>query len=492
MKRTLFFFVLLIFSSAVLFSWGGEFDYLLGYNYESEDVNLFQAISTDIFTDAQTDYGYFYGDFTASFFHGISMDASSVFSNPLLTCEKKNDGMLPSYPSLMSGMDRFLLNLNELYYEYSFTDYTLRFGRFKLQKGSGNIYSPSDVLSSQSLFGIDGIPHREAIDGVLLQGFYDYFDMEVYFSPFTKMSFPTSNTMLKTLEGNFYLQAYATNFISQIDFTPIAVIPVKSEYSFQQDYPLDFHTSNFGVKFGFSWFDILWKVAYYRDHFHFQVPQKITQKYTKISTDTTLDGGITIPASSVIYESQSKLIIPSRNVITIDMQGNMTDSTIYYFEGALFIPEDVNTILSLEYNGLTQNDSIKVFKDPVIAKCLFGIEYSGDITGWIFEENEFTLGMELFNSLPEEYFTYSPGFDVFLRVNKDDFDLETLAAVAFTKINDEWKFGTSITGNLIYRGLDLVDVILSASWNYSDEKNHPFYLQKDILNKIAISAIGYF
>ncbi len=492
MKKPILMLFLFLSFFGIKFSWGGEFDYLLGFNYESKDINLFQAINADIFFDAQTDYGYFYAGVTGAFFHGITMNASSLLSNPLLTCEKQNEGMLPSYPSLALGMDRFLINIDEIYYEYDFTDYALKFGRFKLQKGSGNLYSPSDVLSSMTLFGTDAVPEKEAFDGLLLKGFFDDFDMEVYFSPFTKMSFPTSNTMLKTLEENFYLQAYATNFISQVDVPPTSVIPVSSTYEFQQDYPLDYHTTNYGIKFGFSWFDILWKVAYYRDHFHFQVPQKLKQNYTQIPTDTTLENGMVIPAGSVIYDSETELVIPSRNVITADLQGNLNDSTIYYFEGSLMIPESIETQTVFYYKTFEEKGKIKVFKDDLIAKFIFGLEYSGDITGWIFEEDEFSLGMELFNSLPGEFFTHSPGFDVSLRVNKGDFDLEALGAIAFTEINDEWKFGTSVTGRLIYKGLDLVDVILSASWNYSDEENHPFYLQKDILNKVSISAAGYF
>jgi len=494
LKKSLMVFVIQLMVITAIFSWGGDFEYKLGYNYESDDIDLFQTINTDVFFDAQTDFGYFYTDLTGSFFRGITMDATSFISNPLLTSAKKNDGFLPTYASLAMGEDRFLMNLNELYYEYAFLKFGLKLGRFKLQQGSGNLYSPSDLLSSRTIFGIDSTPSKGSVDGILFQGFFRNFDMELFFSPFTKMSFPTSNTMISTMEKNYYLQGYAASIIAAMESPAPAVVPVDFDYQFQQDYPLDYHSSNYGVRFGFTWYDILWKLSYYRDHFHFQVPEKIVQDYTRLSTVTTLDNGQTLPASSLIYETTVNLVIPSRHSFTADLQGSLNDSTIYYAEGSLLFPEDIQTVLRFHYPKYHYATTTHqpVFDKSLIFKGLAGLEYSGQLTGLGFKEDEMTVGAEVFNSLPEEFFSFSPGFDIFLRVNKGNFDFEGMGILAFTEIDDEYKPGTTVTGRLVYKGLDLMDVIVEGSWSHSKAEDHPFYMQKELLNKLSVGVEAFF
>ena len=479
--------------SCMLFSWGGEFEYNIGYNGKSEEVDVFQNFGLDIFFDAQTDYGYFFSDIEATFFHGISMDASAAFSNPLLYCERTNEGMLPTYTSLAFGMDRFLINLNEIYYEYALEDFVLRAGRFKLQKGSGNLYSPSDVLSSSSMMGIDSNPVKEPIDGLLLQGYFDDLDMELFFTPYTKMSFPTYNTYMNTLTSNGYLTGFAINTISAIDGPPTAVVPVSEQYAFEKDYPLSYHDMNYGVRLGFTFYDVLMKAGLYRDHFHFQVPTWIRQDYTRLSTTTTLDDGTLLPAGALIYDTKTELKIPSRVTLTLDGQGDLFDSTIYYFEGSAMMPESIETVIFFDYNDFYATSTVRdVFEKKLYFKGIAGIEYSGAITGLGLEEDEFNLGLEIFNSLAGEYFTCSPGFNTFLRVNKDDFDFTGALICAFSEIADDYKFGLMVNAGVTYMGLEGIDVLLDSTWGYSADEMHPFYIPDGFLNSISIGAIGYF
>ena len=492
MKRNIFF-ILLAILSCMVFSWGGEFEYNIGYNGKSEEINVFQNFGVDLFFDAQTDYGYFFSDIEASFFHGISMDASAAFSNPLLSCERTNEGMLPTYTSLVYGLDRFLINVNELYYEYAIEDYVIRMSRFKLQKGSGNLYSPSDVLTSSSMLGINSNPVKEAIDGLMLQAYFDDFDLEVFFSPFTKMSFPTYNTYRKTLVSNGYLTEWAVNTISAIDGPPTALIPLSEQYQFKKDFPLDHYDMNCGARFGFIFLDMLTKVAVYRDHFHFQVPTWVKQDYTSVSTQTILENGTLIPAGGLIYETKTEFEIPTRYTFTLDLQGDLVDSTIFYLEGSAIIPENIETILSFHYNDFYSSSTvIDVFDKLVYFKGLAGIEYSGAITGLGLEEDEFNLGVELFNSLEGEYFSYSPGFNTFLRINKNDYDFTGAVICAFPEVEEDYKFGVMVNAGLTYSGFAGFDIILDTSWGYSDEETHPFYIPDGILNSISIGAKGYF
>ncbi|GEM_PF-2235142 len=492
MKRV---FILLLFliASGVLFSWGGEFEYNIGYNGKSEEVDIFQNFGVDIYFDAQTDYGYFFSDVEATFFHGISMDASAAFSNPLLFCNRTNEGMLPTYMSLALGLDRFLININELYYEYSIEDFVLRLGRFKLQKGSGNLYSPSDVLSSSSMMGVGSTPVKEPIDGMQLQGYFDDLDMELFFTPYTNMSFPTYNTYMKTLMSSGYLTGYAAGVISAIDGPPTAVVNVSERYDFEQDYPLDYHDMNYGLRAGFTFYDILMRAAYYRDHFHFQVPTWIRQDYTRVSTTTTLDDGTVVPAGGLIYDSKAEFVIPARHTFTLDAQGDLFDSTIFYFEGSAMIPEKTETVLFFDYNGFYSTSTVlDTFDKSVYLKALAGIEYTGAMTGLGLEEDEFNLGFEIFNSLEGEYFSYSPGFETFLRINKADHDFTAAVVCAFSEIVDDYKFGVLVNAGMTYSGFEGFDVILDTSWGYAADELHPFYIPDGFLSSISLGAKGYF
>jgi len=177
----------------------------------------------------------------------------------------------------------------------------------------------------------------------------------------------------------------------------------------------------------------------------------------------------------------------------LDLQGDLVDSTIFYLEGSAIIPENIETILSFHYNDFYSSSTvIDVFDKLVYFKGLAGIEYSGAITGLGLEEDEFNLGVELFNSLEGEYFSYSPGFNTFLRINKNDYDFTGAVICAFPEVEEDYKFGVMVNAGLTYSGFAGFDIILDTSWGYSDEETHPFYIPDGILNSISIGAKGYF
>jgi hypothetical protein len=235
------------------------------------------------------------------------------------------------------------------------------------------------------------------------------------------------------------------------------------------------------------------KAGYYRDHFHFQVPTWIRHDYTRLSTTTTLEDGTVLPAGALIYNSKTELVIPSRNTFTLDAQGDLFDATIFYLEGSAMLPEKVDTVLFFDYNDFYATSTvIDIFDKRVYFKGLAGIEYSGAITGLGLEEDELNLGFEIFNSLEGEYFSYSPGFDTFMRINKEDHDFTGAIVCAFTEKDDAYKFGILVNAGMTYSGFDAFDVILNTSWGYSDEETHPFYIPNGFLNSISLGAKGYF
>jgi len=100
---------------------------------------------------------------------------------------------------------------------------------------------------------------------------------------------------------------------------------------------------------------------------------------------------------------------------------------------------------------------------------------------------EFLL-FDVIISLIDDY----QGVDVFHHINKGDFDFEGIGILAFTEIDDEYKPGTTVTGRLVYKGLDLMDVIVEGSWSHSKAEDHPCYMQKELLNKLSVGVEAFF
>lgn len=106
-------------------------------------------------------------------------------------------------------------------------------------------------------------------------------------------------------------------------------------------------------------------------------------------------------------------------------------------------------------------------------------------------KNDFTIGIEYFNSLSNQHFKFTPGISPYISYKNSDFDIQFGTLIGFDINNSKITPAYTFTGDIKYTGEKLFEVGFSFLYTLIDDKTHPMYTNKQ-LNGIKLQLTGYF
>jgi hypothetical protein len=528
MKKILL--ITFIFLYSIFYSANGKIDFDIAKNFESENSDIYQLIKTDIINEFYSDNSFFKYNISFSLLNGISneqlQDNAYIISRPDFTFEIPSMNLLSTY--LISN-----ISFREVFYDFYSQAFNLRIGRFDLNTGTGLYYSPSTNLQANDYKGVFTNDEKIPMDGLKIQGFLNDIALEGYFTAVNKYDNPDYKSKQELL-------IFTEKSKKIMTFEPTMTI---SKMIDGKNSKISYEDLNLGIKGNINFFGINTTIGYYRDHYHFKLPQDINLNMDRtnnkvrillngeINSNDPMIGPIidgmkikdTIDASGMIIDtiqSTSTLYTPYRNIITLDLEGTIPiDGFTWHLDSAYYIPQKKESIYRTNY---TEKDSIyeiditfestptktdedntdtiikqknyienfktrnysenkKFFKENYF-KYVFGLEYM---------KNDFTIGIEYFNSLSNQHFKFTPGISPYISYKNSDFDIQFGTLIGFDINNSKITPAYTFTGDIKYIGEKLFEVGFSFLYTLIDDKTHPMYTNKQ-LNGIKLQLTGYF
>ncbi|HOT30954.1 MAG TPA: hypothetical protein PLM73_04730 [Petrotogaceae bacterium] len=533
MKKVMVF-ICTIWAAGVMMGFSGKSIYTLGYNYKVDFVDIYQLLNTDIEFESQNESSYFNLCINITALNGLSPESTNVYIDSYLLGYKDIKAFFP-------GLDEILVNsifygeIKELYYDQYFSGNTLRVGRFYPNKASANLYSPSNVMQASNFLGYLNENTLTGIDGLVLQLFFEQMSAECYFTPVTKYDFPNLTAYEKT-QSIYDLLLEKSG--SESDYLLLA-------YKYKDRNVLRLDDMNTGLKIDFSIFDFSVRPGYFRNNYHFDIPELVEvdfikndimlnlhinditidlSKYEfppeikdnpifaellkqKIIFDTDYSTSMTINTSA----ATSTIINPWADVITADIQysSRLIEGLTWYFEAGLYLPQQITT--KGEYSKIKRQDTIDItfegttnvfysytkqqnkeaYVPNVFSESLLGNRYVKYIAGFEYLTGDFSFGLEFFNGMNQEHFSMTPGIDGFFNYSTKIFDINLFGLVTFPEIHGKIDIGYTTVAKAAYTGMDQTRIGLKSTYSYSENEKNIIYNSK-MLNSVEFFIEKYF